>query len=65
MAKTKTKGLHPDFRAVVKFAGGWHEILRQTGYEEFIEEVGIKPLLDHLTPAQRKEMLRLLNEAKP
>ncbi len=60
MARTKTKGLQPSFGPLVRWMGkkeAARQLLEEVGAETVIEEC-----VDALTPAQRADLLRRLQE---
>jgi hypothetical protein len=61
MGRAKTGKSFFDFRAVIEHLG-WQEVIRQTGLKSLLDEVGLDQLVAQLSPQQRRELQRLLQE---
>ena len=61
MARSKTKGLHPDVRPLIKWLG-WQEVVRQTGLRGLVDEVGVASLFEAFTPEELDELFRLRSQ---
>jgi hypothetical protein len=64
MARAKTKGPTVDINRLVEVVG-MQELIRQVGLKRIVDESGIDALLSQLSPEQRQEMLRRLQETQP
>jgi hypothetical protein len=62
MARAKAKPSEFfDLRPLVKLMG-WPEFFRRTGLKDVVDEQGLEALVSQLTPKQRRELLRRLQE---
>jgi hypothetical protein len=64
MARTKKEAFGFDFRPAVKHLG-LDFLLKQIGVKNLVQEIGVENILANLTPAQRRELKRLLQEDAP
>jgi hypothetical protein len=64
MSRKKGEAPFFDVRPLVKHLG-WQEILRQTGLEGLIDQVGVEDFISRLNDDQREKALRLLQQPAP
>jgi hypothetical protein len=64
MAAQRGENLTPDVSPFVKYLG-LPELLRQIGPRRLLEELGVEGILSELTPEERAEMLRRLQQSQP
>jgi hypothetical protein len=61
MAKSTRGRPKVDLEAVVELVGGLDKMIEQLGEKQLLEQMGSNRIVANLTPAQRREVLRLLS----